>query len=71
LGKKNREGKIIVLYDEDEKIAPIAASTLVQRGYDNVFLLSGGTGARIACVVFSYIVQLYCVPEIFSNFKNK
>jgi len=30
------------LYDNDEKIAPGAATTLVQRGYDNVFMLSGG-----------------------------
>jgi len=30
------------LYDNDEKIAPEAAATLVQRGYDNVFMLSGG-----------------------------
>ncbi|XP_076351961.1 centrosomal protein of 41 kDa-like [Tachypleus tridentatus] len=39
---KNRPCKIIVIYDEDETIAPNVASTLVQRGYDNVFLLSGG-----------------------------
>jgi centrosomal protein CEP41 len=49
---KNREGKIIVLYDEDEKIAPIAASTLVQRGYDNVFLLSGGL--KVASKLFPH-----------------
>jgi hypothetical protein len=40
--QKNREGKIIVIYDEDERIAPYAATTLVQRGYDNLFMLSGG-----------------------------
>jgi len=33
---------VILLYDNDEKIAPAAATTLVQRGYDNVFMLSGG-----------------------------
>jgi len=33
---------VILLYDNDEKIAPGAATTLVQRGYDNVFMLSGG-----------------------------
>lgn len=42
LAYKNQEGKIIVLYDEDEKIAPRAAATLVERGYDNIFMLSGG-----------------------------
>ena len=40
--KKNKPGKIIVIYDEDERIAPMAATTLVQRGYDNLFMLSGG-----------------------------
>ena len=40
--QRNREGKIIVLYDEDERLAPLAATTLVERGYENLFLLSGG-----------------------------
>ncbi|CAF1049436.1 unnamed protein product [Rotaria sp. Silwood1] len=39
---KNQKGKIIVLYDEDERIAPRAATIMVQRGYNNIFLLSGG-----------------------------
>ena len=38
----NQEGKIIVVYDEDETMAPRAATILVERGYENVFLLSGG-----------------------------
>ncbi|ESO84298.1 hypothetical protein LOTGIDRAFT_73843, partial [Lottia gigantea] len=42
LNYKNQEGKIIVLYDEDETLTPRAATTLVQRGYDNLFMLSGG-----------------------------
>jgi len=33
---------VILLYDNDEKVAPAAATTLVQRGYDNIFMLSGG-----------------------------
>jgi len=40
--QKNREGRIILVYDEDERIAPNVATTLVQRMYDNVFMLSGG-----------------------------
>ena len=40
--QKNQPGKIIVVYDEDERLGPNAATTLVQRGYDNLFLLSGG-----------------------------
>ncbi|UJR27167.1 hypothetical protein I4U23_008465 [Adineta vaga] len=39
---KNRKGKIIVLYDEDEQIAPRAATIMTERGYNNIFLLSGG-----------------------------
>ncbi|KAF6039829.1 CEP41 [Bugula neritina] len=39
---KNQPGKVIILYDEDERVAPKAATTLVERGYDNLFLLSGG-----------------------------
>ncbi|XP_061175975.1 centrosomal protein of 41 kDa-like isoform X1 [Saccostrea echinata] len=42
LAFKNQPGKIIVIYDEDERLAHEAATTLVQRGYDNLFLLSGG-----------------------------
>lgn len=42
LAYKNQPGKIIVVYDDDERLAPRAATTLVQRGYDNLFLLSGG-----------------------------
>ncbi len=42
LSYKNQPGKIIVVYDDDEKLCPKAATTLVQRGYDNLFLLSGG-----------------------------
>ncbi|ESN95094.1 hypothetical protein HELRODRAFT_193635 [Helobdella robusta] len=42
LDYKNKEGCIIIVYDEDEKIASSVATTLVQRGYDNIFMLSGG-----------------------------
>lgn len=40
--QKNRPGKIIILYDEDERIASAAATTFVQRDVENVFMLSGG-----------------------------
>jgi len=39
---KNKSGAIIIVYDEDESLARICATTLTQRGYDNVFMLSGG-----------------------------
>ncbi|VDL89754.1 unnamed protein product, partial [Schistocephalus solidus] len=42
LAFRNRPNHIIILYDEDERIAPRVATILTQRGYDNVFLLAGG-----------------------------
>jgi len=39
---KNCEGKIIILYDEDERITNNVATTMVERGFDNIFVLSGG-----------------------------
>lgn len=47
---RNRKGKIIIVYDYDEYIASSVATTLVQRGYDNVFMLSGGL--RVAEIKF-------------------
>ena len=38
---KNKLRAVIVVYDDDESIASKAATTLTQRGYDNVFMLSG------------------------------
>ncbi|GCB74244.1 hypothetical protein scyTo_0003332 [Scyliorhinus torazame] len=42
LDYKNASGKIILLYDEDERIASQAATTLCERGFENLFMLSGG-----------------------------
>jgi len=36
------------LYDEDERIAPQAATTFVQREVDNIFMLSGGNTSYTA-----------------------
>ena len=44
--QKNKEGKIILLYDDDERISHRAATTLVERGYDNLFMVSGGETGR-------------------------
>ena len=38
----NKEGKIIIIYDEDERIAHASSTTMIERGVDNLFLLSGG-----------------------------
>ena len=40
--QKNKSGRIIILYDEDERIAPDVATKFVQKDVDNVFVLSGG-----------------------------
>ncbi|XP_073437078.1 centrosomal protein of 41 kDa [Dendrobates tinctorius] len=42
LSYKNAHGKIIILYDEDERIASQTATTMCERGFENVFMLSGG-----------------------------
>lgn len=39
---KNKTGKIIVVYDDDEKLAPSVATSLIQKEVDNVIMLSGG-----------------------------
>ncbi|XP_064605072.1 centrosomal protein of 41 kDa-like isoform X2 [Liolophura sinensis] len=66
---KNQPGKIIVLYDEDERIAPKAASTLVERGYDNLFLLSGGL--RIAAKLFPEGLITGTLPQSLTQQKPK
>lgn len=38
----NKDGKILILYDEDEKLAHMCATTMIERGVDNLFMLSGG-----------------------------
>ena len=37
---KNVDGKIIIIYDVDELIAIECASTMCQRGFENVFIVS-------------------------------
>ncbi|XP_070557898.1 centrosomal protein of 41 kDa-like isoform X2 [Ptychodera flava] len=39
---RNKPGKIILIYDEDERAGTAAATTFAERGFDNLFLLSGG-----------------------------
>jgi centrosomal protein CEP41 len=40
--QKNHESKLIILYDMDEKTVTQTAHTLVQRGFDNIYVLTGG-----------------------------
>lgn len=39
---KNKENKMILIYDEDEKIAVQAGNIFYQKGIDNIFVLHGG-----------------------------
>ncbi|KAG8440078.1 hypothetical protein GDO86_006030 [Hymenochirus boettgeri] len=39
---RNAHGKIIILYDEDERVAIQTATTMCERGFENLFMLSGG-----------------------------
>uniref|UniRef100_H0VCE9 Rhodanese domain-containing protein n=1 Tax=Cavia porcellus TaxID=10141 RepID=H0VCE9_CAVPO len=39
---KNAHGKIIILYDDDERLASQAATTMCEWGFENLFMLSGG-----------------------------
>ena len=39
---KNQEGKKIICYVSDERNGIAAARALVDRGYENTFLLTGG-----------------------------
>ena len=41
-GYKNKENKIIVVYHFDEKPGMDYATQLYEKGYDNLYLLSGG-----------------------------
>ena len=39
---KNRENKLIIVYMNDERKGCQAANLMAEKGYENVFLLSGG-----------------------------
>ncbi|EEY70422.1 sporangia induced conserved hypothetical protein [Phytophthora infestans T30-4] len=39
---KNQDSKLIIIYDLDDKTVAQTAHTLVQRGFDNIYVLTGG-----------------------------
>ena len=39
---RNKEDKLIIIYMHDERSGTAAAKLLYEKGYDNVYLLSGG-----------------------------
>jgi hypothetical protein len=58
---KNKAGKLVVLYDDDEKIAACNATCLVQRGFENVRVLSGGL--RSFGNAYGHLLQGGPLPE--------
>lgn len=71
---KNKLGKIIVLYDEDERIAPNATTIFVQRDVDNVFMLSGGMkviSKKFPGCFTSGVLPKTCIPTPPPSRKSK
>lgn len=69
----NKPDRIIILYDEDEGIAHKAATTIVQRGVNNVFMLSGGLKVFADKIPQGLIVGLLpqtCRPKLARNGKE-
>ena len=61
--QKNKSGSIIILYDEDERIAPDVATKFVQRDVDNVFILSGGE-VEIDTSAFLLLLCVICLLSL-------
>jgi len=59
---KNVQGKIIVIADSDESLSAKFATTMIQRGYDNVFVLSGGL--RVARIKFPEQLITPCEHDV-------
>ena len=68
----NKPGLIIILYDDNERIAPQAATVFVEKGVENIFLLSGGDPfvlvymhVQCTCTCFVSVLKLSIVCEDF------
>ncbi|XP_067861288.1 centrosomal protein of 41 kDa [Heptranchias perlo] len=71
---KNAPGKIILLYDEDERIASQAATTLCERGFENLFMLSGGL--KVVAQMFpegvtTGSIPLSCQPPVLPTSRRR
>ncbi|XP_067915541.1 centrosomal protein of 41 kDa isoform X2 [Heterodontus francisci] len=71
---KNAPGKIILLYDEDERIASQAATTLCERGFENLFMLSGGL--KVVAQMFpegitTGSIPLSCQPPVLLSSRRR
>ncbi|CAD5117667.1 DgyrCDS6419 [Dimorphilus gyrociliatus] len=70
LSFRNATGKIIVVYDDDERVAPDVVCTLMDRGYENVFMLSGGL--KVAATKFPEYLITGTIPNgLMENEKPK
>ncbi|KAM7541493.1 hypothetical protein Aperf_G00000044993 [Anoplocephala perfoliata] len=69
LAFRNKPGRIIVCYDEDESLAPRVATILAERGYENIFLLSGGL--KVAWKLFPRGLILGDAPVTLKNKSGK
>ena len=55
----NKPGLIIILYDDNERIAPQAATVFVEKGVENVFLLSGGDPFVLSLCIYMYMYNVH------------
>jgi len=53
---RNHPEHVIIMYDSDESQASPAATVLVQRGYKNIYMLSGGLKVARQCFPHSLVV---------------
>ena len=65
---KNVQGKLIIIVDSDESMAPKFATILIQRGYDNIFVLSGGL--RVAKIKFPQMLVSPWNPALGNYFQK-
>lgn len=59
---KNKPDKLIIVYMLDERSGCAAAKLLYEKGYDNVFLLSGGIEKFL--IEFNHLVEGKNVPDM-------
>lgn len=69
LNFRNKPGHIIICYDEDELLAPRVATVLTERGYENIFVLSGGL--KVAWKLFPKGLILGDAPPTLKNKPGK
>jgi len=63
----NKEGRIIIIYDEDERLAQVCTTTMIERGVDNIFMLSGGLKVlhqRFPTGIIRGPIPKVCLPEV-------